>query len=173
MHTIVGFFRRNPWIGLIPAIAIGVAIALTSIHVVRTVFMPQRTVATSTQAQLIRRGTAPLPVYTEEIHARIASSNGFAAVLSYTDFGFEPTELRITAGEVVRFTNNSSHDVWIAADDRVRVYPRTSDSCGSSDLDSCAPIAPMDFWEFTFTEPGEWSVVNNLDKSHRVTVTVE
>lgn len=173
MHTIVDFFRRNPWIGLIPAVALGIAIALTSIYVVRTKIMPQRVVATSTLSQLIRRGTAPLPAYTEEIHARIASSNGFSAVLSYTDLGFEPTELRIAPGDTVRFTNNSSHDVWIAADDRVRVYPRTGDSCGSSDLDSCAPVGPMDFWEFRFTEPGEWGVVNNLDKSHRVIVIVE
>lgn len=173
MQTIVDFFRRNPWVGLIPAVALGIAIALTSIHIVRTKIMPQRTVATSTLSQLIRRGSVPLPAYTEEMHARITASSGFSAVLSYSDLGFEPTELRIAAGDVVRFTNNSSQDVWIASDDRVRVYPRTRDGCGSSDLDSCAPIAPMDFWEFRFSAPGTWGVVNNLDKSHGVTVIVE
>ena len=125
-------------------------------------------------AKTIRTGEAPIPAYTPVVAAKLAKSTGFQALVSYTDKGFEPAMLTITAGETIRFTNNSSHDVWIAADGSAGVvYPRTHSVCGSSDLDSCGAIAPMDFFEFTFAQQGDWGVVNNLHKSKRLTVKVQ
>ena len=54
----------------------------------------------------------------------------------------------------------------------MQIYPRAKDVCGSSDIDSCYPFAPQDFWEFTFTVPGDWQVVNNLDKAKGAVVHV-
>ena len=99
---------------------------------------------------------------------------GTFTYVSYTDNGFEPANVTITQGQTVRFTNNSSHDVWIAADGiNAQIYPRTREVCGSSDLDSCAPFAPQDFWEFTFNVKGEWHVVNNVDKTKGGVVIVK
>lgn len=125
-------------------------------------------------AEQIRTGEAAPPAMTDATKAKLATSHGFQALVSYTDNGFEPTRVSIKQGETVRFTNNSSHDVWIASDGtNVQIYPRTKAVCGSSDLDSCAPFPPMDFWEFTFNTSGEWHVVNNLDKAKGGVVMIE
>ncbi len=105
----------------------------------------------------------PEPPFTDAVRAQLAASHGFQELLSYTDRGFEPLHYSIKRGDTVRFTNNSQEKLWVAADGDA-VYPITGD-CGSSALDSCTPIGPGEFWEFTFTEGGTWTVVNNLDKS--------
>jgi plastocyanin len=127
-----------------------------------------------TLGDTIRAGTAAIPAYSTSTAERLAHSHGFQALISYTDLGFEPMEITIHRGNTVRFTNNSSNDVWIAASGQhVQIYPRTSGTCGSSSLDSCAPFAPQDFWEFSFDTPGNWQVVNNLDKSRSAMVRVQ
>ena len=117
-------------------------------------------------AEQIRTGSAPIPAYTSSTQVKLENNKGFQALVSYAAGGFEPAKLTIKKGDTVRFTNNSSNNVWIAANGtNVQIYPRTRAVCGSSDLDSCEPFEPMDFWEFTFDVAGEWEVVNNLDKS--------
>lgn len=121
----------------------------------------------------IRMGATPIPEFTEATKKKLEASLGFDSLISYTDAGFEPAAVSIQRGDTLRFTNNSSGDLWIAADGRdLPVYPRTKQGCGSSDLDSCDAFSPQDFWEFTFAERGVWHVVNALDKSKRVVVTV-
>ena len=125
-------------------------------------------------ADEIRTGTAPIPALTADVKTKLAAGHGFQALVSYTDGGFESARVTIKIGQTVRFTNNSSRNVWIAADGtNMPIYPKTMSVCGSSDLDSCGAIAPMDFFEFTFAVKGEWDVVNNLDKSKRLVVTVQ
>lgn len=127
-----------------------------------------------TVADQIRTGTAPIPEFSTATQAKLEKGPVFHALASYTDRGFEPARITIKRGETVRFTNNSSEDVWIASSgETVALYPRTTSVCGSSDLDSCEPFAPQDFWQFTFGLAGEWHVVNNLDKAKGVVVTVE
>jgi plastocyanin len=124
--------------------------------------------------EAIRTGSAAIPEYTAATAAKLAASGTFFALISYTDHGFEPRQLTVTRGDRVRFTNNSSHDVWIASGGPdATVYPRSANACGSSNLDTCAPLPPMDFWEFTFDTPGVWGVLNNLEKSERMIVVVE
>ena len=125
----------------------------------------------TTMAEQIRAGVAPIPPMTPDLQQKIANSKGFQALASYTELGFEPVTLRIKLGETVRFTNNSSKDLWVAAGGNL--YPKIKGSCGSSDLDSCTPFAPQDFWEFTFEKQGTWTVVNNLSKDKQIVVTVE
>jgi len=122
----------------------------------------------------IRAGDAPMPEFSTSTKDKLAASSGFQHLVSYTDTGFEPDTLTVEDGETVRFTNNSSDDIWIASDSSSEViYPRTKVMCGSSDLDTCDPFPPQDFWEFTFTMRGTWGIVNNLDKTKKMTVILE
>lgn len=122
----------------------------------------------------LRAGEVPIPVFSTSTRIKLEKSGGFQALLSYTDQGFEPLEVTIHTGDTVRFMNSSSNDVWIAAGgSALQAYPRTRDVCGSSDLDSCGPFAPQDFWEFTFEQAGEWEVLNNLDKKKKGTIKVQ
>lgn len=107
-----------------------------------------------------------------EVVEMLAKSNGFSVLISYTDGGFESSNVTLTVGQTVRFTNNSSHDLWVASDAaKSPAYPGSSD-CGSSALDSCHVLKPHDFWEFTFNKKGTWNFVNNLDKTKTGTVHV-
>lgn len=128
----------------------------------------------SSLSESIREGKVPLPEFTDETKAKLDASKGFQHLVSYTDGGFEPRALAMSRGESVRFTNNSSMNLWIAADgSEVQIYPRTKEVCGSSDLDSCEPFMPQDFWEFTFENAGTWGIVNNLDKAKSGIIIVE
>jgi plastocyanin len=100
----------------------------------------------------------------------------FQSLVSYTDSGFSPSVLSVKAGDTVRFTNNSSQQLWIAAigTGTAAIYPGTSD-CGGSTFDSCQPLQPGEFWQFAFTEPGTYDFENNLEpsKSGSITITVQ
>lgn len=104
-----------------------------------------------------------------EVMAYLAQSKGFQYLVSYTDRGFEPTKLTVKKGETVRFTNNSSEGLWVAASGQ-KVYPGVMNGCGSSALDSCRPIGQGEFWEFTFDAAGTWAFTNNIDKEKSGTV---
>ncbi|MDO8576493.1 MAG: hypothetical protein Q7R90_04205 [bacterium] len=104
-----------------------------------------------------------------EVMAYLAQSKGFQYLVSYTDRGFEPTRLTVKQGETVRFTNNSSEDLWVAAGGE-KVYPGVVNGCGSSALDSCRPIGRGEFWEFTFDVAGTWMFSNNIDKEKSGTI---
>ena len=137
--------------------------------------MPQEVSETTLGlGESIRAGSAPTPTLSEQTKKKLAASTGFQFLLSYTDSGFEPKEIKIKPGETVRFVNNSSRDLWIATlATNGKIYPHTKGICGSSDLDSCQPFPPQDFWEFTFDVVGEWGVVNNLDKTRTSLVRVK
>lgn len=154
-------------LALLLGLLIIISVALVAIPRMSRVQAP----VTMELGENIRTGEAPAPEFTADVAARVAASKGFQALASYTDRGFEPVTITIQVGETVRFTNNSSSDLWVAASGE-KLYSRTYSVCGSSDLDSCAGIKPMDFYEFTFTEAGEWEVTNNLDKSKTVRVKV-
>jgi plastocyanin len=118
--------------------------------------------------------TKPIPPLTAAIEAQLQKNPTFQLFISYTDKGFEPAAATIKSGDTVRFTNNSSHDLWIAAigTSVAPVYPGTSD-CGASALDTCASLKPGDFWQFTFTQSGTWEYQNNLDKSDTASIKVK
>jgi plastocyanin len=100
----------------------------------------------------------------------LAKSKGFAALVSYTDNGFEPAAVTINAGEAVRFINNSSGELlWVASTSTTAAYPGTSE-CGGSSFDTCKALKKGEFWEFTFDEAGTWHYRNNSDISKTGTV---
>lgn len=114
----------------------------------------------------------PQPAYTEAVQAQLAASNGFQALVSYTNGGFEPAKLSIDKGDTIRFTNNTHKDLWVAAGGGP-LYPSLPDSCGSSALDSCHMLRPGEFWEFMFDVAGSWSYLNSVDKTKQGVVNVQ
>lgn len=121
------------------------------------------------------RGIETPPPITEAIAKRIQESSGFAAVVSYTEAGFEPQTTTIKKGETVRFVNNQEkRAVWVAAtgEDGTR-YPQGGAECGQSALDSCSAIGAGDFWEFTFEKPGTWSFKNNAAPEYTGVIIVQ
>jgi len=124
-----------------------------------------------------REASAPMkaPPLTPQITAQLEKSRGFQALVSYTDRGFEPATVTIKKGQTVRFTNNSSDDVWIAASSAGggKLYPRVQDECGSSTFDTCKGQRPQEFWEFTFDIAGTWGYADNLHKGNTGIVVVK
>ena len=115
-----------------------------------------------------------LPVLTPEERTQLENSHGFQALVSYTDGGFEPAKLTIKKGETVRFTNNSSEDLWVSAGSSSgAVYPGTGKECGQSAFDSCRVLKPMHFWEFTFDIAGTWGYKNVSDTKMTGVIIVE
>jgi plastocyanin len=107
----------------------------------------------------------PIPPLTSELQETLRKSNGFQALVSYTDRGFEPALRTISAGETIRFTNNSNTVLWIAArGDSGALYPGTGNNCGQSAFDSCRVLAPGEFWEFTFDSVGTWTYQNSANE---------
>lgn len=103
----------------------------------------------------------------------LAKSKGFAALISYTDRGFEPSRVSIKQGEAVRFINNSgSKLLWIASTSTVGAYPGTSE-CGGSSFDTCKTLEKGEFWEFTFDAKGVWHYRNNSETSREGIVEVK
>lgn len=94
-----------------------------------------------------------------EVVVQLAKSKGFSALISYTDRGFEPGTVTIKRDEAVRFTNNSSGSMWVAATGGAGAYPGTS-ACGGSSFDTCKALSRGEFWEFTFEKKGVWRYKN-------------
>ena len=128
------------------------------------------------QDQLNAKGVRiapPQPAASSSVTTNALKGHTFQLLISYVDLGFEPHSAKIHAGDTVRFVNNSTRDLWVAANGITgKIYPGIQDGCGSSALDSCRSLAPGAYWEFTFTEKGTWSFVNNLDKSNEGNVSV-
>jgi plastocyanin len=114
----------------------------------------------------------PSPTAADTVTAQQADT--FQLLVSYVNSGFEPKSAMVQAGDTVRFANNSTGKLWVAAvaPGSGKRYPGTS-ACGTSELDSCGALEPGQFWEFTFTQQGTWEFVNNFDKSKPASITVQ
>lgn len=98
-----------------------------------------------------------------------------AAVITYTDAGFNPASIAITKGQTVRWMNNSSASVWPASAVHPThgVYPQKSSSdCLGSSFDSCRGLAKGESWDFIFSSVGSWKFHNHLNASKTGSVTV-
>lgn len=113
---------------------------------------------------------------TEFMAKTLEKSTGFQHLVSYTDNGFEPPVLNIKKGEIVRFSNSSSRDLWVATvvSANRRLYPAGArESCGQSAFDSCISMKPFEFWEFKFDVVGEWSYRNNASSENFAIIRVK
>ncbi len=123
--------------------------------------------APEAQPALVQLPVDAQPPITPTMQAVVDASVGFSAFVSYTDHGFEPELVNISEGQVIRFTNNSSRNLWVSAVAKNGVtYPAGGDSCGQSEFDSCVSMPPNEIWEFKFDTAGEWGYRNNIDQTH-------
>ena len=98
-----------------------------------------------------------------------------ATVITFTDAGFEPSQVTIKKGETVRWMNNSGSKVWPASavHPTHSIYPQKSASdCLGSSFDSCRGLAKGEVWDFTFNNAGTWKFHDHLHASKTGSVTV-
>ncbi len=142
-------------------IIIGVSI-VTASHIATRTSPNSATVAAPSLSDAVRAGTAPrAPLTASSTIKALEKTNGFQALVSYTDRGFEPKVSTIKKGDTIRFTNNSSHDLLM--------------SVVNSELPSPTEvkIASQDTWEFTFSSQGEWRFQNTVTPSRIAVVRVQ
>ena len=116
-----------------------------------------------------------VPPMTDAMQQVLETSKGFQLLVSYTDDGFEPSTATVRVGDTVRFTNNSSGELWVsaAAVEGGTVYPRGGDVCGQSAFDSCVRLQPKEFWEFTFEKAGTWGYKNVARAEHEGNIVAQ
>ncbi len=139
--------------------------------VIGGVFMIQSNNNTQTPSFMGEENTVPL-IMEEESQPSL--------VVSYTDEGYSPKELKIKKGETVMFKNRSSQPMWTASaiHPTHTVYPGTSiQQCANpqdgSMFDSCLGTSIGENWTFQFDELGSWGYHNHLRPSHWGKVIVE
>ena len=83
-----------------------------------------------------------------------------------TNNGFEPSEIRVRAGDVVQWINNDTVNRWPASDLHPThgIYPA---------FDPQRPIAPGDSWSFQFEKMGNWKFHDHLKPLFHGIVYVE
>lgn len=132
--------------------------------------VPTSSSSTSTITVATSSKTAP-PSPT--VIQQLQKSHGFQAFVSYAGGSFQPSTTTIEADQTIRFTNNSSHDVWIGqiTDNNTPVNPDT-EYCDIP-FNSCHALHPGDFAEFTFPQAGIFYFMDNLDTATRGAVIVK
>lgn len=118
--------------------------------------------------------TSSTPLTTTSSDAK----SGQIKTITYTDSGFSPSTLNISAGTTVKFVNNSSLSVWPAS----AMHPTHKEYPGSDIVkcvtgeiifDACRGIAPGESWSFTFDIKGAWKYHDHLKASNFGTITVK
>jgi plastocyanin len=104
---------------------------------------------------------------------QLQESHGFQAFVSYTDGSFQPATSTIKVGQTIRFTNNSSNDIWVGqiTSENTPSDPNTQ-GCDVQ-FNSCHALRPGNFAEFTFPAIGTFYYMDNLDTATRGAVIVE
>lgn len=86
--------------------------------------------------------------------------------ISYTNSCFSPANLTIKKGDTVKFTNNSTKDMWPASDN----HPSHTTY---SEFDAKGSINPGGTYSFTFNKTGSWGYHDHLKPSCSGTITVQ
>lgn len=108
--------------------------------------------------------TPPSP----EIVAMVQASKGSQYRVSYTDAGFEPMSLTVRQGETVRFTNNSSHDLWIS-----EISPSAPTMCNDATFNSCRALKQSEFLEHTFSTIDTLQYEDTLNPANTATIQIK
>ncbi len=88
-----------------------------------------------------------------------------AVTIVRTSAGYEPSEVTIKKGDIVRFTNESDDFHWPASDLHPThgVYPA---------FDPLRPIAQGESWQFQFEQIGVWNFHDHIRANKTGTITV-
>src|SRR3989344_2515228 len=106
----------------------------------------------------------------------------FAALVTYTDEGFEPKAVTIKKGDTIRFVNQAETGMWVGSNDHPTHTKYSgsamSEHCIGSDplagaFDTCRALSAGEFWEFTFDNTGSWGYHNHRRSSDTGTIAVE
>lgn len=127
--------------------------------------------ATSTPAQSTSTTSTkpaapkPLPTNTNSSQTPTPTVKN-AIVISYTNAGFNPAKLEVTAGTSVRFINNSTMTMMIAQTDST-VAPVLSGFGQESS------VGKGGFYDYNFNNRGVWMIENMNNANHKIIVTVK
>jgi plastocyanin len=93
-------------------------------------------------------------------------TTGEIIVITYNDDGFEPKKINVSQGQMVRFVNESSGNMWVASDNHPshKILP---------EFDNKEAVDAGENYEFIFTEIGDWDYHNHVKPSAVGTVIVE
>ncbi len=85
-------------------------------------------------------------------------------VINMTDSGFNPAEMTINAGDIVRFVNQGNQARWPASGIHPThdLYPKKG-GCISSSFDACRGLSKGESFSFTFTFKGTWPFHDHLN----------
>ncbi len=86
--------------------------------------------------------------------------------ISLTSHGYEPSELVLTKGDSVVWTNETKDFHWPASDP----HPSHKDY---PEFDPKRPLAPDEEWKFTFDKVGEWKFHDHIKANIKGTILVE
>lgn len=88
-----------------------------------------------------------------------------AVVITRTKDGYEPKEVTIQKGDIVRWVNESEDFHWPASDLHPThgVYP---------DFDPLKPMGPGESWQFKFDQVGVWKYHDHIRANKTGTITV-
>lgn len=89
-----------------------------------------------------------------------------AAIVTYTNEGFDPSIATIKQGQSVLFINKSSESLWVASN------PHPSHSMYPA-FDERTSIGPNGTFQFTFTQVGKWRYHNHLRSLREGTIVVD
>ncbi len=99
----------------------------------------------------------------------------FDTTITYSDNGFEPSEVSIKQGTRVRFLNTSQAAFWPASGVHPThsLYPeKESTDCLGSSFDACEPLPKGEFYDFTFNYVGTWPYHDHLQAFNTGMITV-
>lgn len=85
--------------------------------------------------------------------------------VAYTDSGFSPKEMNISAGETVTWINKSTKKMWVAS----APHPAHTDY---PEFDAKKGVDPGGSYSFTFEKPGNWKYHNHTNPTDFGSVNV-
>lgn len=123
----------------------------------------------------------PTPTPTAEVTPiPLPTTSESRITVTYSDSGYNSSEVKIKKGDSVVFENKGSKMMWTASamHPTHKVYPGTDIAkCGTSEqgimFDSCKGYGADESWEFRFNELGTWKYHNHLQPNHFGAIIVE
>lgn len=104
---------------------------------------------------------------------QLQQSHGFQAFVSYGGGSFQPATTTIKVGQTIRFTNNSSHDIWVGQITEKNTPEHPNTRYCDVPFNSCHALHAGDFAEFTFPRAGTYYFMDGLNTATRGAVVVK
>lgn len=118
------------------------------------------------------------PATSDSVPSGASPADDAATVtVTYQDTGFSPGTVTVNAGDTVRFVNQSSRGMWVAADEHPTHTEYDGTALGAhcplgGSFDQCRSASAGGSFEFTFTKAGTFSYHNHVRAADNGTVTV-